>query len=102
MLTRSRMPPAVPDPDEWMQPKPDLLPGADLLPNAGPRPAAGLLPPAWEPMAQPVDLASDWAAEEPIRRHAAPRRSGPAPGWNPDSEEDWLRVLRGLRSPEDS
>jgi hypothetical protein len=68
-----------------------------------------LLPPAPEFLAEPaepfvaepLDLADDEPDPEPIRRSAAPRRSGPAPGWNPDSEEDWLRVIRGLRSSED-
>jgi hypothetical protein len=49
---------------------------------------------------EPVD---DEAEQDPILRPPAPRRrSGPDPGWNPDSEEDWLRVLRGLRASEDS
>jgi len=50
-----------------------------------------------------LEPADDQVEQDPILRPPAPRRgSGPAPGWNPDSEEDWLRVLRGLRASEDS
>lgn len=76
------------------------------FPDAGPQPAGGWLPPAQEVPAEPaadvLEPAADLADQDRIRRPAAPRRSGPAPGWNPDSEEDWLRVLRGLRASEDS
>jgi hypothetical protein len=79
---------------------------ADLLPDADLQPAAGLLPPAQqqaEPAADPLEPVDDLAEQDPILRPPAPRRrTAPAPGWNPDSEEDWLRVLRGLRTSEDS
>jgi hypothetical protein len=65
------------------------------------RPAAQEWPA--EPAAGVLDPVADRADQDDlIRRPPAPRRSGPAPGWNPDSEEDWLRVLRGLRASEDS
>ena len=92
-----------PDRDEWVLPDADLLPAAELGPVTGwPPSAAELLAEPAGPMAESLDLGYHQADEEPIRRHAAPRRTSPAPGWNPDSEEDWLRVLRGLRSSEDS
>jgi hypothetical protein len=85
----------------------DLLPHRGLLPDADLRPAAGLLPPVppqpAEPAADVLEPVDDEVEQDPILRPPAPRRrTAPAPGWNPDSEEDWLRVLRGLRGPEDS
>ena len=86
-----------PDRDEWVLPDADLLPAAELGPVTGwPPSAAELLAELAGPMAEPLDLGYHQVDEEPIRRQAAPRRTSPAPGWNPDSEEDWLRVLRGL------
>jgi hypothetical protein len=67
-------------PPEWL-PKPAPVPSADQL--AGP---AGSSP----------EVTSD---EQPAEPAPGRRRSSrkPTVGWNPDSEEDWLRVLRGLR-----
>lgn len=108
----------------WQRPGPEAAPDAGpaapaaevtppdaafpdaAFPDAGLQPAGGWLPPAQEVPAEPaadvLEPAADLADQDRIRRPAAPRRSGPAPGWNPDSEEDWLRVLRGLRASEDS
>ena len=87
---------AAPSTRDWVQQAAARLRDADLLPDAGSPPARGLRPPAH---GRPAD---DEAELDPITRPPAPRRSGPAPGWNPDSEDDWLRVLRGLRDSEDS
>ena len=87
---------AAPSTRDWVQRAAARLRDADLLPDADPPPARGLRPPAH---GRPAD---DEAELDPIIRPPAPRRSSPAPGWNPDSEEDWLRVLRGLRASEDS
>ena len=84
---------------DWVQQAAARLRDADLLPDTASRPARGSRPAAHERLAEPDD---DAAELDPITRPPAPRRSGPAPGWNPDSEDDWLRVLRGLRSSEDS
>jgi hypothetical protein len=60
---------------------------------------------AWD-AAQPAAEEAQPAAEEvqPDRAWARPPAK-PTVGWNPDSPEDWLRVLRGLRgsgeSPDD-
>jgi len=87
---------AAPSTREWVQHAAARLRDADLLPDAGPSPGRGLHSPTH---GRP---AGDEDELDPITRPPAPRRSGPAPGWNPDSEEDWLRVLRGLRASEDS
>jgi hypothetical protein len=80
----------APSTRDWVPHAAARLRDADLLPGADLQPAADLLDPA-----------DDLADQDLLRRPPAPRRSGPAPGWNPDSEEDWLRVLRGLRASED-
>ena len=95
---------AAPSTRDWVQHVAARLRDADLLPDVGPPPARGLRPPAHERPAEPADMPGPADSEvelDPITRPPAPRRSGPAPGWNPDSEEDWLRVLRGLRGSED-
>ena len=87
---------AAPSTRDWVQHAAARLRDADLLPDAGPLAGRGSHSPTHR---RPAD---DEDQLDPITRPPAPRRSGPAPGWNPDSEEDWLRVLRGLRASEDS
>jgi hypothetical protein len=95
------------------QPAPDWAhePAAEPLPGATPEwadePAAEWVPgPASVPTADqsagaPVtglEAGPDEQPAEPDRARRASRK--PAVGWNPDSAEDWLRVLRGLRVSE--
>jgi hypothetical protein len=95
--------PAAPEPPEQDRSAPDhdlnLAPrrDADLLP------AAGLLPPVRRSAAEPAELPDPpgGQADQAAVSSRAARSSPPASGWNPDSEEDWLRVLRGLRASED-
>ena len=84
--------------DEWVVRDPAPRPDADPLPPAAWPPPAGLVSAADEPPAEPARPAQ--ADHAPVRPKAS-RGSRPAAGWNPDSEEDWLRVLRGLRASDD-
>jgi len=93
-------PASTPGTRDWVQHTAARMRDADLLPDRDLRPAQ---PQPAEPVAGRLEPVDDQAEQDPILRPPAPRRrSGPAPGWNPDSEEDWLRVLRGLRASEDS
>ena len=100
-------PERVPEPGlEWAH-----EPAADRVPEPAPgwahEPAAewvpghASVPTADQPAGAPVtglEAAPDEQPAEPDRARRASRR--PAVGWNPDSAEDWLRVLRGLRVSE--
>ncbi|HTT53840.1 MAG TPA: hypothetical protein VMH35_20790 [Streptosporangiaceae bacterium] len=90
--------PAVPGPPDGAQAA-SAWPAAEwVVRDPAPRPDAGLLPPADEPSAEPALPAQ---ADHVPAWPKASRGSRPTTGWNPDSEEDWLRVLRGLRASED-
>jgi hypothetical protein len=99
-----------------LPPQPDTEPAPQLPPQPAP-------PWSPEPAAAPPPAAPPWTLEQPPDRLPQPAPEwahGPAPdwarepvaewrpagkpnaGWNPDSEEDWLRVLRGLRGSEQS
>ena len=71
---------------------------AEWAPEPGPEPTAGQLAGPPVPGLAP---APDEQPGEPPRVWWQPDRK-PAVGWSPDSEEDWLRVLRGLRGSEQS
>jgi hypothetical protein len=88
-------------------------PAAERMPEPGPEwahelaaewaPGPASVPTADQPAGAPVtglEAAPDEQPAEPDRARRASRR--PAVGWNPDSAEDWLRVLRGLRVSEQS
>jgi len=98
--------PLPPRPGRRARPAPEWAPepGADLAaepaptwaPEPGveqaPEPAAGW---ASEPAAGwASEPAAGWAPEPAAETRPARK---PNVGWNPDSAEDWLRVLRGLR-----
>jgi hypothetical protein len=100
-------PERVPEPGlEWAhEPAADRGPGP--APEWAHEPAAewvpghGSVPTADQPAGAPVtglQAAPDEQPAEPDQARRASRR--PAVGWNPDSAEDWLRVLRGLRVSE--
>jgi hypothetical protein len=73
---------------EWAhEPAAEWAPGPAPVPTADP--LAGSSVPAPE-------ATSDEQPAEPASTRWRPARK-PTAGWNPDSEEDWLRVLRGLR-----
>ena len=98
--------PAVPEPlpesaAPWPPgPAPEWAhePAAEWAPEPGPGPTAGQLAGPPVPGLAP---APDEQPGEPPRVWWQPDRK-PAVGWSPDSEEDWLRVLRGLRGSEQS
>lgn len=71
---------------EWVPGPPAALPAADQLAGS---PVAG------------AEVTSDEQLAEPARARSRPARKSNV-GWNPDSAEDWLRVLRGLRGSEAS
>ena len=85
------------------EPLPGAAPGWAHEPVAGWVPGIAPVPTADQPAGAPVtglEAAPDEQPAEPGQARRASRR--PAVGWNPDSAEDWLRVLRGLRVSEQS
>jgi len=87
--------------DVWQAPGPAAEPDAGPVP-AAPEPAERDLPARHHDLApEPLRDADLLPADQGVAGRRMSRSSSPAAGWNPDSEEDWLRVLRGLRSSED-
>jgi len=91
--------PPEPAPQRPSRPAPEWAhePAADWAPEPGPVPMAG--PPVPGPPVPGLAGTPDGQAAGPPRAGWGPA-SEPAVDWHPDSEEDWLRVLRGLRNSE--
>jgi hypothetical protein len=78
-----------PAPDWAHEPAAEWVPGPASVPTADQSAGASVTG---------LEAAPDEQPAEPDRARRPSRK--PAVGWNPDSAEDWLRVLRGLRVSE--